>query len=313
MKRAALSLVVFIVTIGIVVSRVTAAPTNNLSGIMVSPALEELTVPAGQDSADFTVQVTNHTAKPVTLYLATNDFTTLGTSGQITFYTQHYNPATNPHGLASAMTPGLTTLSLNPTETRSVPISINGVNSLAVGGHYGAVVYFVNYPSAPSRLLTPVSNHQVLSTLVFLRTAGQGSQNLQLSSSLLSSLYWWRPPSSTQFLLSNSGNTQTTPRGYAELAQGNRTIVRGLLNVDSGLILPSSQELTSVELTAPPLSWFGGSYMLSVFYRPDSASAFAKYQQHFFVVGLIWPILIILALVGWGGYKIYSQLKRPLS
>jgi hypothetical protein len=278
------------------------------SGVTVSPALQQLTVNPGQQSAGFSAQITNHGSKTVVVDLTTNDFTALNQNGGVSFYTGHYNSAANPHGLAYTMQPTETQVSLSPGQTTAVPVAINNINAMAAGGHYGAVIYTVRYP-ATGGISAQVSNNEVLSSLIFLNTAGRGTQTLHFGQLLLSSLYF-HAPASVQFVLGNAGNTQTTPRGYVRIENAaGKVVAQGAVNQDSGLVLPGSARLFSTNLLSAPRSFFGGNYRLVIAYRPDNATRFSTYQKSFFVIGpfWLWAAAVLLAVT----YLLFRRRRKP--
>jgi hypothetical protein len=276
-----------------------ASETITTSGIELNPAIEQLGVKAGQNSTSFPIEVRNSTLKPTVIYVSTNDFTALNQTGEVRFYGNGYDPTLNPHGLASNIKPSINQFSLSPNQSRTIGVLVNDINGLAPGGHYGAVTFFVGYPPHSKNGRAQVSNNQVLSSLVFLTTAGNGTQSLQLSRPLLSSFYF-SMPSSLSLVLANNGNTQTTPRGYVTIQNhnGKTELARGIINSESGLVLPASTRLFGVNLSSEKHSWFGGNYKFVIAYRPDNAAHFQYYQKSFYLVGAtgIWIILVIIVL-----------------
>jgi hypothetical protein len=272
-----------------------ALNTVSPSGITVSPAIENLTVVPNQDSASFSSEVTNNTSQPVNIMLSTNDFTSLGQNGGISFYTGNYNSKANPHGLAYWLSSNIGQFGLNPGKSHSVITTINNIDLMARGGHYGALIYNIGAINSTGGG-NQINNNPVVSTLIFLSTSGQGTQTLHLSQPLVSTLYV-HPPQSIQFVLTDVGNTQTTPRGYITEVDGNKEISRGIINTGSGLVLPGSARLFSVDLRSEASDFWGGIYRLTIFYRPDNANQYLSYSKNFYVIGPVWFWLLGILVV----------------
>jgi hypothetical protein len=289
-----------------------ASRTITTSGIELNPAIEQLSVNAGQTTASFPIELHNSTSKSTIIYVSKNDFTALNQTGQVSFYGNNYDPNLNPHGLASNLIPSVTQFSLNANQSLKVNVTVDNINGLAPGGHYGAVTFFVGYPPHSKNSRAEVSNNQVLTSIVFLTTAGKGTQALKLNQPLLSSFYF-SMPSSMSLVIANSGNTQTTPRGYVTIQSknGETELARGILNEQSGLVLPASARLFDVNLRSEKHSWFGGTYKFVVAYRPDNATQFQYYQKSFYVVGaaIIWMILLLIILIA--VILIWLSKRRP--
>jgi len=274
-----------------------ALSTVSPSGITVSPAIENLTVAPNQDSVSFTSEVTNNTSQSVNIMVSTNDFTSLGQNGGISFYTGNYSSKANPHGLAYWLQTNIDQFGLNPGKSQSVITTINNINLMARGGHYGALIYNIGTVN-PTGGGNQINNNPVVSTLIFLSTSGQGTQTLHLSQPLVSTLYV-NPPQSIQFVLTDVGNTQTTPRGYITEDSGNREISRGIINTGSGLVLPGSARFFSVDLRSEASDFWGGIYRLTIFYRPDNANQYLTYSKNFYVIGPVcfWVLGLLIVIL----------------
>jgi hypothetical protein len=298
MKRLFKSIITIASLVILTTSPAMALNTVSPNGITVSPAIENLIVAPDQNSVSFTSEVTNNTTQPVNIMLNVNDFASLGQNGGISFYGSNYSSKANPHGLAYWLHPNIYQFGLNPGKSQSVIATIGSLNLMARGGHYGALIYDIGAITATGTR-SQIDNNPVVSTLIFLSTAGQGTQTLHLSQPLTSSLYI-HPPQSIQFVLANIGNTQTTPRGYITEDKGSKEISRGIINSGSGLVLPGSARLFSVNLKTETSDFWGGSYRLIIHYRPDSATFYFNYYKTFYVIGPAWFWLlgIVMILIG---------------
>lgn len=298
MKYLLISLLLFVVCIGINSSA--KATSLTASGITISPAIEQISLSPSQNSANFSIQITNNTKQPVIINISARDFTSLNQYGGIGFLTGNQSMLANGHGLANDLNIGLTQLALAASQSQNVPIIINNANSLAAGGHYTAINYNIHGPA--SKKANSVTINQSLSTLVFLSTSGQGTQTTTLSTPVISR-FAATFPKTVSLVFSNSGNTQTVPRGVVQIYKKPTSIIsQATINIDSGLILPSSSRLFNLKLTNMSSGHlWPGIYHLKVYYRHDGQTGYYIYQRSFLYLssGLLIAIssLIILAVI----------------
>ena len=176
-------------------------------------------------------------------------------------------------------------------------ISIINAENLAAGGHYGAIIY---KPSAISSLLnnTKVSFIPSVASLIFLVTAGGGTQDLKLSN-ILQSRIDFSLPTTTSFIMANSGNTQTDPIGYVSLSgPGHHLIAQAIINHTSTLILPSSSVLMSVKLpTNNSLFAWPGIYTLKFVYSYSGSDKLTTITKSFVYINLLLVALLVVILI----------------
>jgi hypothetical protein len=124
-----------------------------------------------------------------------------------------------------------------------------------------------------------------VSSLVFVTSYGAGTQELTLATPVIGSLYA-RMPDSLDVVFTNTGNTQTTVRGVAQVTDASgKPVSQGLINADSGLILPDSQRLFNVSLQPQSNALqLVGQYTLHVLYRHDGQDKYTVYEAKFFYV-----------------------------
>ena len=276
-----------------------AGATSAGQGLTITPAIKQITLAPSQTSATFAVNVTNTTASPVTIAISTQDFTTLDQNGGIRFLS---TASSSPHALASSMVVATPQVRLVHGQTEAVTVIIQNAEKLATGGHYAAVVFRV-VDSNGSDSKNIVSVMPAVSSLVFVTTAGAGTQQLDLSKPSIGS-FQTQFPNQMNLVFTNSGNTQTAVHGVVQITDSNgKPVNQGVINEDSGLILPGSQRLFDVMLHAVSDSpRLAGSYTLHVLYRHDGQAAYTAYQQKFFFVNglLIWvgtPVILLSALL----------------
>ena len=260
-------------------------------GLTISPAIEQLNLGLSQKSTSFESQITNNTKNQLVINISTTDFTATNETGGIVFLP---NLTDRPHGLAQWLKPAETQIALPPGATRQVPIAINPTAKLAPGGHYGAVVYQV-VASGSSAKGNQVSNNEEVSSLVFLTTATGGTQSVKLDKLSLSRVAL-KIPSTVDLVLTNTGNTQIAPSGLVTIVDpSNKEIARGIINVDSGLILPGTSRLYTVALRSQTRLNYPGNYHLVAVYQANGMAKASVYMASFLLVNR--PIIVITVLL----------------
>jgi hypothetical protein len=261
-----------------------------ISGVTITPALQEVTLQAAATEATFTTSVTNNTSDVMHIALGAQDFTYYGEDGGVRFLDKNIVNDESGHGLAAALQFDQSVITVAPNQTVQVPVRIERANMLAAGGHYAAIAYRILSGDVVTG--NSVGVKPTITSLVFLSTAGRGTQQLRLSGLPLGWLYT-QLPNGVSVVLSNTGNTQTIARGMIELINTRGTIVsRGIMNADSGLILPGAGRLFTVTMKpiTQDISW-PGMYRVRVSYRHDGQAAYTTYQR---------SILYIPTIVGIG-------------
>lgn len=268
-----------------------ALPQPTYNGLVVSPALVQLGLSKGQSSTSFTTEVTNDSSASVTIAVRVDDFTALDTSGTPQFLNNVARSA-SPHGLAHWMVPDINQFSLRPEQSKTVSITVADVSSLAPGGHYGAVIFAI-VPQAGGSQQNVISANASVSTLVFLTTNNPGTMAISLARPSISSLAFGLPIA-VDVVFSNTGDVQTTPRGTVSLLDRNGTeVAQGIINTDSGLILPSTKRLYHVQLVSANRASWPGMYQVRVRYHYDGQTTDAVYTQ-----GLVYIPAPAIAVVG---------------
>jgi len=265
-----------------------------VKGITVSPAIEQIILNPNQNTAGFTVQVTNNTPSQVVLNVSAEDFTTLDQNGGISFYNPTLINTNNPHGLLNFLSIGLSELALTPGQSQTVPISILNANQLAVGGHYSAILF--KAAGSTNAHGNKVIINQAVSTLVFLSTYGQGTQTAALTTPVIGSLFT-SFPQTINAVFSNTGNTQTTPSGYLQiLDSSSRVVSQGQININSSLILPNSKRLFPLPLTQIKKHLWPGVYTLRIYYRHGNQNSYSLYQHRFLYVNGVLVLIIVVVI-----------------
>lgn len=264
------------------------------SGISLTPAIEKLNLTKNQINTNFNITVSNNNTYPIVVTVSTSNFTALNTGGSVAFL----NSSNTAHGLKQSLHPSLSEVPLPAKSSATIPISITNVSSLAPGGHYGAVIFRVvplSYKSKGNSL----STNEELSVLVFLTTSSGGTQSVQLNppnfGSIVTSL-----PTSLNLVLTNTGNTQVSPIGHVSITRASKVLAKGVINAESGLVLPLTSRLYNVNLVYAKKTNLPGIYHINAYYQASANSKQLSYTKTVFLINkslIIAAILVALILL----------------
>ena len=268
------------------------AAAASAPGISVSPAIVQLSLNQMQTEATFPVRITNMTGAPVVISVEASEFAAQGDTGGIRFLDASESAA-DGHGLAALLAGNRQMIPLANGTTETITMRLTDVSGLAAGGHYAALLYRVSGSGANGN----VSIQPAVATLVFVSTEGKGTQEVQLSTPLIGVV---EPslPDRLDVVFSNTGNTQTAPHGVIQVVDPSGHVAgQGVINADSGLILPGSKRLFTVQLTAQTMSLrWPGVYHLKVLYRHEGQADYVAYDKPFLYMN-VWLALLLLAAV----------------
>lgn len=280
---------------------------NNLGGLSVDPAFQEITFVQKDTKTDFFVSLTNDTAVSVTLRIAVFDFGNLDESGGVAFLGIS-NDLGKKYSLASWIHPEKDVITLKPKETQKISVTIENRDSLSPGGHYGALTFKTEDTSEGDTGGDIISVNQLFSTLVFVKKVGGEIYNLELKESeYKNNLVRFQDTLRLRF--QNSGNVHVVPRGVATVTDPfGRTVAKGIINEESALILPETFRVYPVHLGVLAMSFVPGRYTMEIAYRYDGKDDFSITAFQFYFI----PPLIILAcliFVACGGYVVWRQRR----
>ena len=297
MKRLAIGLIAFVL---LPIAPVSAASQRATSGIAVSPAIKQLQVQSGQDETDFSEEITNNTPNPVQIKVGFADFKALNESGGIAFLGQNAGAVEQSHGLAKWVSISTQQVGLDSGQSAEVQIHLSDLGSLPEGGHYGAITYQV-LKATPNGGGNRVNVNQVVSSLVFLTTAGKGTQHLKMPPPVLHHIEF-SLPSELDVFFTNDGNTQTVPRGNLIIYSHDAAhpVATAVVNTQQAMVLPNSTRLLQTPITVTTHPWRPGRYHVHILYRPDATAKFSSYDASFFYINpLLFPMLLAIAVAAW--------------
>jgi len=287
-----------------------AAPAS----LTASPAIQELQVQPGTSAISFSATLTNDSSQSVVVAVKAQDVISLGQDGSITFIDPSQS-ASDSQGLADRITTVSNHVTIGANASQTIKFDITSVNTLSPGGHYAAVVYTV--VGASNAGGATVNLQPAVSTLVFITTAGTGTQSLKLAPLTIGS-FRTDVPARLNLVFTNTGNVQTAVRGYTQIYGPRGDLVsQGVLNVDSGLVLPGAERLFAARLTPQtnaPL--WPGAYKVKVFYRYDGEARYTEFQQSFLlinqalIIGGSVTLLLALGVILWATTPARRYLLR---
>lgn len=187
---------------------------------------------------------------------------------------------------------------LAPNGSLIVPVTIINTENLSPGGHYAAVKFTASAPF-PNTSGDYITANEVVSTLVFLTTYGHVIQAVRLEPLQLSWLTL-QIPSSIHLVFDNIGNTQTVPQGLVTINNPfHHEVVKGLINIGSGLVLPATSRLYTVSLISNHTFSYPGIYTLKVSYQLAGSQSISTITKHFLYINepLVIGVAVIVVIV----------------
>lgn len=283
----------------------------NDNGFSIAPFFQEVALEKDQPYAKFNLEVSNNTAMPVVFKLAVLDFGSLDESGGVAFLGASEKNLTNRYGLASWVVLEKDALALNPKEKQSIQVTIQNKESLSPGGHYAAIVLKIeNDESDVENKSSEVAFNPSFASLIFARKLGGEIYDLRLNNKEVGNNIF-SLPSSIDLRFRNSGNVHTVPRGAVSLIDPlGKEVMKGVINQESGLILPETFRIFSIDLKKVALAYFPGRYKLFVRYRFDGKEDFVTEEQTINFVPLpviLFSLIIALLLIIYGWFRIIKK------
>ena len=269
------------------------------SGFSVTPLFQEITL-ENEPAETFTVEIENNTVALTTFSVAVLDFGNLDESGGVAFQGADKD-LSQKYALASWMRPETDTINLEPGKKEVLTVTIENREDLSPGGHYAGLVFRSTADPGESAGDKGIAINQVFSVLVFVKKLGGERYGLEyVGNEWEHSL--WNLPEKPKLRFQNTGNVHVVPRGVISVTDPfGREIRRGVMNEESGLLLPESYRFfpTLLKSLAPAL--IPGRYTMTLWYRYDGKDDFTMREEKFDFLPLpaILGSLILIAVVGW--------------
>lgn len=263
------------------------------SGFSISPFYRELDIQTGQDRVPFSIDVTNDSSQIAEFRVSVLDFGTLDETGGVAFL----GPMDNlKYSLASWVQLENDTLLVGPGETRTVKGYVENRDSLSPGGHYGAIYLKTEESGVSADTRQNVAFDPSMASLLFVRKIGGESYGMRLDShdsprSLFSL------PSTVGLRFQNTGNVHVIPRGTVRITDPLGRLVRsGVINEQSGIVLPEAFRKLSTNLMGMDIPFFPGRYAMTIDYRYDGKDSSDRDESYFLCI----PPVFVLAVAGIG-------------
>jgi hypothetical protein len=246
-----------------------------LKGITVSPALAQIKIQADESEHFIKFSITNNESSEQNIDLQVANFNTLNESGGLYFVGTKPTDLQKKYGLAQWAELPVSNVTIQPHKTINVKLVIQNQTSLAPGGHYGALMLSLN-TDKDSGKSNKISVQPIASSLLFITKVGGEKYDLSLKE-IKHNGDFWHQPDSVDLRFYNPGNVHVVPRGIIKLKSGKQTVMQGVINENSNLILPQTYRHFYVNLkhVAPVGHNLLNSYKLEVSYRYDGIDNFA--------------------------------------
>lgn len=289
--------------------RAAAATAKPPTGITVSPAFAQISIQATESEYPFKFMITNDQNYPVTLSLSSADFNSLNETGGLFFVGSNPTDLQKRYGLAKWMSLPASTATIPAKKTVSLTASILNQDTLAPGGHYGAIMLSIASDSNASTSQNKVAVQPIASLLLFVNKVGGDIHKLNLTNVYIGRSFFGLPSSITS-RFHNDGNTHLVPRGTVTITNSKgRLVGNGVINENSNLILPQTYRSFIVPIAKISRVSVLARYKVDVNYRFDGYDQFRTYQTSILVVtpiGFI-AVALIVVIMGAGAYGLYKR------
>jgi hypothetical protein len=280
-----------------------------VGGVTISPAFQQIAIGQSEDSKDGQIKLTNNTGEPLEFAISVTDFGSLDETGGVAFIGKDQKALNYRYGLTSWLTLEQDRVVVDPKATKVVPFTIDNKESMAPGGHYGAIMVT---PTQTGQDPSKVDVNQILTSLLFVNKQGGdvyklGIQDVSIQHSLLSA------PSTVSLRFQNAGNVHVIPRGVLTITDPRGVEVKqGVINDGSAIILPQAFRQLKAPLLNLGSAWMPGRYHLSIAYRYEGESSVQYYNSSFYYVNGWYIIALVLLLAIVLGLVLSKQLRKAL-
>lgn len=266
--------------------------TQAATGFTITPPLQQIELPTDQITYQSTIIITNNQDQPATFNLSTVDFGDLEQGGGLVFLGNTPDSIWDKHRLTPWLNISPQAVTLAAKTQQAITVTITNDQNLSPGGHYAAII------ASLDTTLNNISVKPSLSSLLFVNKVGGAVYDVE-AKDLSPQSAWWGSVNGVQLKLTNKGNTHVTPRGQLQLKDPTGAVIaQGLINQQSGLLMPQQEENYQAKLTSTSLPWWPGNYTLVLSYRYDGSDQYVTQQTTIFSVGI--ATLVVLSFLGCG-------------
>ena len=268
---------------------------NKKSLTTLSPALLEMSIDNIEESG-YPVMFENGENIPLDVKVTFVPFAQSGLSdGSLEFLQDE------PSTLSNFLVPSSNEFRALPKSKTTIHILPNEFSKTLKGDYYEAIVFSSSPVNASSE--TKKSKSSIigsLALLVFFRSDPKATAKYTLTQDSPNiPTFMTKPPGEISLTIENRGNTYGIPRGEVKVVNLlGSTVARGIINIDSVRIIPSSSKKISVKIIpvdVPLLAYMG---VFDVVLRDDrQMSARNVFRKSFFVIDPIFAAGLVVGLV----------------
>jgi len=290
-----------------------AAGGQVAGGLSISPIYQNVSIGQNQPNTTYYVVLSNHSAQSQEFNLSTVDFGSLNQSGGIAFLGTSSSGYAQKYGLVKWMHLSEPAVTIPGDASVQIGVTIANDSSLGFGGHYGAVLATAQTAPGGTPARARVGVLEVLSSLLLLVKAGGPLPDLQIIAQTVGS-HFGLLPTTVGDTFHDQGDAHVVPRGIINVTDPRgRLVERGVLNVNSGIVLPETARHYSTPLLKLADAWLPGYYRVSTIYRYDGTNATKIYVSGFWYVNLwiAWGAAALVVVLGAGAVWWLRFRRRP--
>ncbi|NTW13690.1 MAG: hypothetical protein HGA31_01525 [Candidatus Moranbacteria bacterium] len=276
----------------------------------LEPFFQEIEISGGELSQEVTVILRNNTDSDATFRVSMKDFGSLDESGGVAFLGGGSDFG-EKYGLASWMHSDIEQFTVPSRDSQSVPVRISDRETLPAGGHYGAVLFEL-LGVGENADESQVSVRSSFASLIFINKVGGEIRGMTHTDTFVLETDIAGVPDKVSVRFRNDGNTHLVPRGriFVEDPFG-RVVREGVLNADSGRMLPESQRIFSVALKPIHRALFPGTYTIGVEYRYDgNDGALSAPLLRVFPLRLMMLWVVVMVGIPFVSIAMYRRIGR---
>jgi len=251
------------------------------SGISIVPSFAEITINEDKPNS-IDLIISNRTGFEEVFELSVVDFGSLNETGGVAFLTTKTDTSTRKYSLASWISLEKSEVIVGSGQSQKVKVTILNKESLSPGGHYGAVLATVQ--SNDVRQSDSVGINQTMASLLYVLKTGGETYKLTVKE-VTKKTDFWGMPNKIGVRLINEGNVHVVPRGAYEINFAGKQVAKGILNGESGKILPESVRTFEFGIKKINRWNWPGKYETKLSLRYDDNNDFTVQKGNFFYWG----------------------------
>ena len=261
--------------------------------VKLSPAITEVIIEEKDNQKEIEYWVENYSEDDLGYKLKLVDFEGLNETVGVAFIGLSKNQVERKYGLASWMSVSSDQIVVPAKSKTKFKVLISNKESLSPGGHYAGVILESNQQNEKD-----LGFKQVFSSLILLKKRGGEIVCWKLKDLNFKNNYW-EIPSEVSINFQNSGNVHVVPRGKIEIYDNlGRTVASGLINRESGFVLPETIKTVKTEIVRNKKIVMIGKMKMVINYRIEDEESWQKIEKNWWYVdGKILLFLFLIPIV----------------